>query len=75
MEEKTNRIAEVIVSSVKPFQLMLGKIIRYRRSWPYPVCDLDRHYGHPQSLIPLIFPEMMQQVTSGAASLVQAPAK
>jgi ABC-2 type transport system permease protein len=26
-EEKTNRIAEVIVSSVKPFQLMLGKII------------------------------------------------
>ncbi|MDF2380184.1 ABC transporter permease [Nostoc ellipsosporum NOK] len=27
MEEKTNRIAEVMVSSVKPFQLMLGKII------------------------------------------------
>lgn len=27
LEEKTNRIAEVIVSSVKPFQLMLGKII------------------------------------------------
>jgi ABC-2 type transport system permease protein len=27
MEEKTNRIAEVIVSSVKPFQLMLGKIV------------------------------------------------
>jgi len=27
MEEKTNRIAEVIVSSVEPFQLMLGKII------------------------------------------------
>lgn len=27
MEEKTNRIAEVIVSSVKPFQMMLGKII------------------------------------------------
>jgi ABC-2 type transport system permease protein len=27
MEEKTNRIAEVIVSSVKPFQLMVGKII------------------------------------------------
>lgn len=26
MEEKTNRIVEVIVSSVKPFQLMLGKI-------------------------------------------------
>lgn len=27
MEEKTNRIVEVIVSSVKPFQLMIGKII------------------------------------------------
>jgi ABC-2 type transport system permease protein len=26
-EEKTNRIAEVMVSSVRPFQLMLGKII------------------------------------------------
>ncbi|MFA8299463.1 MAG: ABC transporter permease [Hyphomicrobiales bacterium] len=27
MEEKTNRIVEVIVSSIKPFQLMMGKII------------------------------------------------
>jgi len=27
MEEKTNRIAEVIISSVKPFELMMGKII------------------------------------------------
>jgi len=27
IEEKTNRIIEVVVSSVKPFQLMLGKII------------------------------------------------
>lgn len=27
MEEKTNRIVEVMVSSVKPFELMLGKII------------------------------------------------
>jgi ABC-2 type transport system permease protein len=27
MEEKTNRIAEVMVSSIRPFQLMLGKII------------------------------------------------
>ncbi len=26
-EEKTNRIAEVMISSVKPFQLMMGKII------------------------------------------------
>lgn len=27
IEEKTNRIVEVIISSVKPFQLMMGKII------------------------------------------------
>lgn len=27
MEEKTNRIVEVVVSSVKPFELMLGKIL------------------------------------------------
>lgn len=27
MEEKTNRIVEVIVSSVKPFQLLVGKIV------------------------------------------------
>ncbi|MEQ9064150.1 MAG: ABC transporter permease [Vicingaceae bacterium] len=27
IEEKTNRIIEVIISSVKPFQLMLGKIL------------------------------------------------
>ena len=27
MEEKTNRIVEVMISSVKPFQLMMGKII------------------------------------------------
>ena len=27
MEEKVNRIAEIIVSSVKPFQLMMGKIL------------------------------------------------
>lgn len=27
MEEKTNRIVEVMISSIKPFQLMMGKII------------------------------------------------
>lgn len=27
IEEKTNRIVEIIVSSVKPFQLMMGKIV------------------------------------------------
>src|SRR6185312_5024081 len=27
MEEKTNRIVEIIISSVRPFQLMMGKVI------------------------------------------------
>jgi ABC-2 type transport system permease protein len=27
MEEKTNRVVEVIISSVKPFQLMMGKVV------------------------------------------------
>ncbi len=27
MEEKTNRIVEIIISSIKPFQLMMGKIL------------------------------------------------
>ena len=27
MEEKTNRIVEVIISSVKPFQMMMGKVV------------------------------------------------
>ena len=27
LEEKNNRIAEVIISSVKPFEMMMGKIL------------------------------------------------
>ena len=27
MEEKSNRIVEIIISSVKPFQLMMGKVL------------------------------------------------
>ena len=43
IEEKTNRIVEIIISSVKPFQLMIGKILgvalvgltpRFLCSWP-----------------------------------------
>jgi ABC-2 type transport system permease protein len=68
MEEKTNRIAEVIVSSVKPFQLMLGKIIGIGAVgltqfaiWIVIMVVL-------QSAIPLIFPDLMQQVSNGAAA-------
>jgi ABC-2 type transport system permease protein len=68
MEEKTNRIAEVIISSVKPFQLMLGKIIGIGAVgltqfaiWIVIMIVL-------QSAIPLIFPDIMQQISSGTAS-------
>ena len=44
MEEKTNRIAEVIVSSVKPFQLMLGKIIGIGMVALDTIPSLDRFY-------------------------------
>ncbi len=67
MEEKTNRIAEVIVSSVKPFQLMLGKIIGIGAVgltqfaiWIVIMLAL-------QSFLPLIFPGMLEQATEAAS--------
>ncbi|RYY47171.1 MAG: ABC transporter permease [Chitinophagaceae bacterium] len=64
MEEKTNRIAEVVVSSVKPFQLMLGKIIGIGAVgltqfaiWIVLMIVL-------QGLIPLFFPGLMDQINS-----------
>ncbi len=72
MEEKTNRIAEVIVSSVKPFQLMLGKIVGIGAVgltqfaiWIVIMILL-------QSAIPLIFPDIMDQISKGAAGDAEA---
>lgn len=64
MEEKMNRIAEVMVSSVKPFQLMLGKIIGIAAVgltqlllWIGLILILS-------SVLPLLMPqEMMQQAS------------
>jgi len=62
MEEKTSRIAEVIISSVKPFQLMLGKIIGIGAVgvtqffiWIVLMLLL-------QAVLPAIFPTLSQQV-------------
>lgn len=67
MEEKTSRIAEVIVSSVKPFQLMLGKIIGIGAVgltqfaiWIVLIFGL-------QMFIPLIFPDLMHQIAAANA--------
>ncbi len=75
MEEKTNRIAEVIVSSVKPFQLMMGKIIGIGGVgltqfgiWIFLMFIL-------QLIIPLIFPSLFSQLPEqgiGASAIPQA---
>ena len=64
MEEKTSRIAEVIVSSVKPFQLMLGKIIGIGAVgitqfmiWIILMVVL-------QAFIPAMFPALSAELTS-----------
>jgi ABC-2 type transport system permease protein len=68
MEEKVNRIAEVIVSSVKPFQLMLGKIIGIGAVgltqfgiWLILMFLL-------QMVIPFIFPGLFHQMAAARAA-------
>src|SRR3954471_8467383 len=58
MEEKTNRISEVIVSSVKPFQLMLGKIVGIGAVVITQFIIWIVLIGLLQFLIPLIFPSL-----------------
>jgi len=72
MEEKISRIAEVIVSSVRPFQLMLGKIIGIGLVgitqfgiWIILIAGL-------QFLLPLIFPSMAHHATEMAQAAPQA---
>ncbi len=64
MEEKTNRIAEVIVSSVKPFQLMMGKIIGIGAVgllqfviWILLVVGLNL-------LLPILFPDLAAEMVN-----------
>lgn len=62
MEEKTNRIAEVIVSSVKPFQLMMGKITGIGTVGLVQFLIWIILMVGIQVLLPLIFPDMMGQM-------------
>ncbi|HAD33362.1 MAG TPA: ABC transporter permease [Chitinophagaceae bacterium] len=73
MEEKTNRIAEVIISSVRPFQLMMGKIIGIALVgltqfliWGVIMILLN-------FLLPLLFPDL-QSLTPGNLSAMSAGA-
>jgi ABC-2 type transport system permease protein len=76
MEEKTNRIAEVMISSVKPFQLMMGKIVGIGAVgltqfliWIILIGILSSVFGS------FLSPETMQQVQDaqqGAGAMQQA---
>ncbi len=47
MEEKQNRMVEVLISSVKPFQLMMGKIIGHRDGGSHAVPAVGAVVRHP----------------------------
>ncbi|MCC6289637.1 MAG: ABC transporter permease [Chitinophagaceae bacterium] len=66
MEEKTNRIAEVIVSSAKPFQLMLGKIIGIGAVGITQFAIWIVLMSILQLIIPFIFPDFFQQISNPA---------
>ncbi|MCC7524811.1 MAG: ABC transporter permease [Chitinophagaceae bacterium] len=68
MEEKTNRIAEVIVSSAKPFQLMLGKIIGIGAVGLTQFAIWIVVMGVLQFIIPLLFPEIFSQLSDPAVT-------
>jgi ABC-2 type transport system permease protein len=65
-EEKTNRIAEVMVSSVKPFQLMMGKIIGIGAVGLTQFAIWIILMFLMQFAIPLIFPNLLNQVSATA---------
>jgi ABC-2 type transport system permease protein len=86
IEEKTSRIIEVIISSVKPFQLMLGKILGNALAgilqfiiWmisaglllTMTVYVLGIEAAEPTSAMGQMNPEMVQQVQQSATSELQ----
>jgi ABC-2 type transport system permease protein len=72
MEEKTNRIAEVIVSSAKPFQLMLGKIIGIGAVGITQFAIWIVVMGLLQLVIPLLFPDVFRQLSDPAVTAAAA---
>ncbi len=61
-EEKTSRISEVVISSVKPFQLMLGKIIGIGAVGITQFIIWIFLIGILQVIIPLMFPSLAHQM-------------
>ena len=66
MEEKVSRIAEVIISSVKPFQLMMGKIVGIGAVGLLQFIIWATLITLLQVLIPLIIPGVAEQMQSQA---------
>jgi ABC-2 type transport system permease protein len=64
MEEKTNRIAEVIVSSAKPFQLMMGKIVGIGAVGLTQFAIWIVLMSILQLIIPFIFPDFFHQLSN-----------
>ncbi|MFY0252565.1 ABC transporter permease [Chitinophaga sp. 30R24] len=68
MEEKVNRIAEVMVSSVKPFQLMMGKIVGIAAVGLLQFLIWGILVTVIYSIIPLfVSPESLQAASQGGA--------
>jgi ABC-2 type transport system permease protein len=63
-EEKTSRIAEVIISSVKPFELMMGKILGIGAVGLTQFAIWIILLIGMQFAIPLIFPDIMHQMNN-----------
>jgi len=67
-EEKTNRIAEVMVSSVKPFELMMGKILGIGAVGLTQFAIWIILMFGMQLLIPLLSPDLLNQVQQTAGN-------
>ena len=75
MEEKTNRIAEVIISSVRPFQLMMGKIVGIALVGLTQFLLWLILTGSLQFLLPLFIPELRQAMHPSSAASMDAMSK
>lgn len=64
VEEKVSRIAEVIISSVKPFQLMMGKIVGIGAVGLLQFIIWGVLIFAIQLLIPVLFPQLFEQMQS-----------
>jgi len=67
-EEKTNRISEVVISSVKPFDLMMGKIIGIGAVGLTQFAIWIVLFVLLQGIIPLLMPDILNQAGNAASA-------